>query len=209
MKKLHKLLRREWLEGALDEYLSKVRDELTGEPTLIHASWLLDDVDKIFNRLLGKEVGNPPSSRLRRMWDDGLDVQRRYIRYFRAMGILDEPEGWDEDRGIEVIDWEFGIIGHIDCRIWVPEGIRVPVELKAYADELFKRYRYRPRFDHLHQLQMYIHLDGAPYGYLLPENKNTQDINPKKAPRDDIMINAALAKTVAVWERVFKELGCG
>ena len=205
MKKLGKLLRRSWLEGAIDAYLEGKSD--TGqEPSLIHASWLLGDVDVVFRRLLGLDEGRPPGARLRRMFDDGLDVQRRYIRYFREMGILDEPEGWNEEKGIRVVDLEYGIVGHIDCRIRDPEGLVVPVELKAYAGELFKKYRNRPRLEHYHQLQMYIYLDNAPYGYLLPENKNNQEINPVKVLRDEIMISTALAKAVAVWNKVIEEL---
>lgn len=204
-----KLLRRSWLEGAIDTYLLERVDFTDRDKLLlIHASELLDEPEKIFWRLIGQvEEGKAPSARLKRMFDDGLDVQRRYIRYFRSMGILDEPEGWNEDEGIEIIDWKYGIIGHIDCRIWTPEGIRVPVELKAYGDDLFRRYRYRPRVDHVHQLQMYICLDDAPYGYLLPENKNNQEINPIKVKRDDVIINAALTKAVEVWSRVKSELG--
>jgi len=208
-RKLATLLRRNWLEGAIDSYLLSREDSFgKGEPMLIHASWLLDDAETIFKRLigLGKEERRP-SARLLRMFDDGMDTQRRYIKYFREMKILDEPEGWDEERGIEVVDEEYGIIGHIDCRIWTPEGICVPVELKAYNSTLFRRYRYRSRVEHYHQLQMYIYLDKAPYGYLLPENKDNQEINPVKVPRDELVINAALAKASEVWSRVRVELG--
>lgn len=205
MKKLGRLLRRSWLEGALDEYLEGVRDK-GQEPHLIHATWLLEDVETIYRRLVGLEKGQPPGARLRRMFDDGMDTQRRYIGYFRKMGILDEPEGWDEDRGIRVVNPEYGIVGNIDCRIWVPEGIRVPVEIKAYADELFRKYRHRPRIAHYHQLQIYIFLDGVPYGYLLPEDKNNQDINPLKVFLDEAMISVALAKAAEVWDRVIKEV---
>jgi hypothetical protein len=169
---------------------------------------LNDDVSTILKRLKGEDHGRPPGPTLLRKFDDGMDVQRRYIRYFREMGILVEPEGWDEDRGIRAVDHTYGIVGHIDCAIRTPEGLIVPVELKAYADELFKRYKYSPRSEHYHQLQVYLHLMGAPYGFLLPEDKNTQDINPVKCPRNEDMINAFLRKASQVWEAVAREVEC-
>ena len=203
--KLGRLLSRTWLEGAIDGYLANYREPEFGkdEPQLIHVSWLLGTEDEIYRRLMKLDPpGNPPSANLRRKFDDGNDVQTRYLRYFREMGILYEEPGWDEVRGLRRIDEKHGIIGHIDACIRVPEGIVVPVELKAYTSPLYKRYLHRPRIEHYHQLMIYIHLFGAPYGWLLPECKDDQSINPIKVVRDDEMINAALAKADAVWARV-------
>lgn len=208
MKSLGKTASRTWLEIAIDAYLENIQDG-GQESNWIHASWLSGSEEEIYTRLVGLDKHNKISSNLRRKFDDGLDVQRRYIRYFREMGILDEPEGWNEERGITVLDTKFGIQGNIDCRIKVPEGIKVPVELKAYNTELFKKFKYYPRFDHAHQLQVYLYLDGAPYGYLLPENKNDQGINPRKIMRDEIVIANFLRKAANVWNRVHRELEGG
>lgn len=204
---LRKLLRRNWLEERLDSYLLNRKDTGRGDPFLLHASWLSGTPEEIYRNLMGLSVHRPPSARLLRMFDDGLDVQRRYIRYFREMGILYEPEGWDEDRGVVVRDELHGLVGGIDALIRTPDEIIVPVELKAYAGQLFKKFRNTPRVDHVHQLQMYIHLWGSPYGYLLPECKDNQDINPLKIEKDEALIQTALAKTDEVWARVRKELG--
>ena len=202
---LTKLLRRSWLEGAVDAYLESIVD--SGQETgLIHASWLLSSEEEIYQRLVDPGPPGKIHAKLRRMFDDGIDLQRRYISYFRGAGILYEPEGWDEERGVRVVDEKYGIVGHIDALIRTPEEILVPVELKAYNSQLFKRFRYHPRIEHYHQLQMYLYLWDAPYGYLLPENKDDQSMNPLKVFRDEEMINTALSKATTVWNKVKEDL---
>ena len=117
---------------------------------------VLGTEDEIYNRLMEKGESKPPGAKLRRMFDDGIDVQMRYIRYFREMGILYEPEGWDEKRGVEVIDAQHGIIGGIDVLINTPDEIVVPVEMKAYNSRLFQAYKRKARIEHVHQLQFNI-----------------------------------------------------
>ena len=190
---------------SLDAYLEGIIDS-GQEPGLIHASWLLGSEEEIYNRLVNPGPPMKIPAKLRRMFDDGIDLQKRYINYFRKMGILYEPlEGWDEERGIRFVDELHGIVGNVDCLIKTPDNLVVPVELKAYNSQLFKRFRYHPRIEHAHQLQMYIHLAKVPYGYLLPESKDDQNINPKKIERDQAMIDAALAKAIAIWRRIREE----
>jgi hypothetical protein len=192
----------------IDAYLEKRYDGGQEQAGLIHASWLGMSAEDIYNRLMGlQKPGKPIGARTRRLFDDGLDSQRRYIKYFREMGILYEPPGgFDEDRGIRVVSEEYGIIGNVDAVIHVPEGLSVPVELKAYNSMLYKKYLYHPRIEHIHQLQVYIFLMNVPFGYLLPECKDNQEINPIKVIRDEAMINSFLSKATQVWERIRKEL---
>ena len=214
MARLGKLLKQEWLLTALDSYLVTIDDSLRGEPKLLHASWMAGKEEDIYQSYLGsiglsQKESKPIPPRTRRLFDDGFDMQRRYIRYFREMGILFEPEGWDEDRGVRYIDADYGIIGHVDCLVWVPtpEGqILVPVELKARNDQRFKKARHWPEFNDYHQLQMYIYMSQAPWGYIAPENKNDQDFQPKRIPKNDKVINTALTKAANVWNRIAEEL---
>jgi len=206
---LKKLLSRDWLTIAVDNYLADVKDSGQPGPRLIHASWLSGEPVEIYKRLLGLDEHKPPSPGLRRKFDDGLDMQRRWLNYFRRMGILVDPRNpEDDDVGVEFVDQEYGIVGHMDCTIRTPQSEIVPVELKAMNSELYKVHKFAPKRGHTHQLQMYIHAMRLIYeveptwGYLLMESKDTQDFTPRRLNRKQEIIDAALEKCCIVWDWV-------
>ena len=209
---LKKLLVKDWLEIAIDAHLKipEPPQPLGHEPMYIRASWLRDDVESIYLRLLGFEPpGSPIPPQLRRRFHDGNDLQTRYIRYFRDMGILDEPNDgdWDEDIGIYVGDDDFGIKGHIDLRINLPTtGETVFVELKAVTSGRYRWTQREPLDSHYHQVQMYLHLDNREWAYLLQECKDDQQISIKRIVRDEDMISEALHKAAEVWEMVIAQV---
>ena len=174
--KLSKLLAQDWLELMIDRHLQEpeVGFDESNEPNYLRVSWTSDDPVTAYQKLLGvhQDKGPGVSSSLRRKFHDGMDTQPRYLKYFREMGILDEPEGWDEDQGVLAVNDEFGIKGHIDARVRTPEGELLPVELKAVNSNRFRRYVHEPELGHVRQLQMYMFLDNAPSGFLLAECKD-------------------------------------
>jgi hypothetical protein len=210
---LKRLLVKDWLEVTLDTYLKipEPPQPLQHEPEYIRASWLSDDVPNIYLRLLGMDPpGNPVGAQLRRRFHDGNDLQTRYIRYFREMGILDEPEdGWDEDIGIYVADDKYGIKGHIDARIKLPavESQEVTfVEMKAVTSGRYRWTQKEPLASHYHQVQMYLHLDQREWAYLFQECKDDQQVAVTRVYRDEEAISTALDKAARVWTMVVDEV---
>jgi len=117
-----------------------------------------------------------PSTRQLRVFDNGHDVHRRISRYFREAGVLVKDE--------LVIDYpQLNVRGHSDDLILV-DGNYYLVEVKTANNNSFNYYKRmnKPADSYYLQLQLYMHLANKIYdynisaGYILIENKNTQDI---------------------------------
>lgn len=206
---LAKLLVQDWLELSIDKHLQlpEVGFDESTEPNYLRVSWTTDDPIIAYRKLLNVHEDSGPgiSSNLRRKFHDGMDTQARYIKYFREMGVLDEPEGWDEDQGALAVNHDFGIKGHIDARVRTPEGQLLPVELKAVNSNRFRRYVREPELGHVKQLQMYMFLDNAPSGFLLAECKDDQTISLRRLKFDPEAIVPCLAVAAQVWQWVKEE----
>jgi CRISPR/Cas system-associated exonuclease Cas4 (RecB family) len=122
----------------------------------------------------GVPIEQNHDARLLRIFDMGNDVHERYERYFREMGILIEAEMKVPDR-----DGYPKVRGYIDDVIkWGGGEGRAIVEMKSIGDRGFDfRIKYKkPKKDHIHQIQMYMHYTQIHDGMVVYENKNTQQI---------------------------------
>lgn len=138
----------------------------------------------------GVPIEQNHDARLLRIFDMGNDVHERYTRYFREMGILIEDEvrvpnrdGYPPVRGYadNIIKWEDG---------------KAIVELKSIGERGFMmREKFgKPKKDHIHQVQMYMHYFEIYTGYVLYENKDKQQILVFQVEYDEKYVEKTMKK---------------
>ena len=129
----------------------------------------------------GVPIEQNHDARLLRIFGMGNDVHERYEKYFRDMGILIESEMKVPDR-----EGYPKVRGYIDDVIKWKDGKAI-VEMKSIGDRGFDfRLKYKkPKKDHIHQIQMYLHYSQIPVGMVFYENKNTQQTLCFTVPYDE------------------------
>lgn len=157
-----------WLLEHLDTYL-------TGENTppragVFHPSQLGQKCDRLlylgYNGHLTSYTIVP---KLTRIFGCGSSLEDRVAKYFTDMGIL-------KDRELPVKLDSPPLSGRIDFIINHGEHGLMPVELKSINNAGFNKLISAPKPEHLVQLQLYLCLWPVPYGTVLYENKDNQDL---------------------------------
>lgn len=178
------------LERYLDKQEGSGRKQITGfHPSYGYKCkrrWVLlfqgVDYDKKFN------------PRTQRIFDNGHAVHARWREYFRDMGILEEAE-------VEVsVNDPVPVRGHADGILkW---GGRKLYELKSISPTRFefRRLYKKPDDKTYEQAQIYLWALDLEEGYVIYENKGTQEVLVFHIKRDEAVINKVLKR----WKTTYK-----
>jgi hypothetical protein len=123
----------------------------------------------------GMITGNVIAPRIRRIFDVGNAFEERFEKYLSNVKLL-------VDRELPIKHESPPISGRIDFIVFPDDP--VPVELKTIKQEEYKKLR-GPKPEHLLQLQLYLNMGNFKYGYVLYENKNTQNWKCFKLQKDE------------------------
>ena len=175
-KKLNKLF---YLEKDIDNEVKFLRQVMTrGQETAerkgLHASAIIVSDDKFcyrqqvlslfYKQLQGEQVSVP----LRRIFAEGDAIHEKWQRLFIRAGYS-KPEELDKTQFAE--DFDLSFTPDILCTI---DGKRMVGEIKSVNTFTFKKQKYHA--SGRKQLQLYMYLTGIRDGFVLCEDKNTQDI---------------------------------
>lgn len=175
-KKLNKLF---YLEKDIDNEVKFLRQVMTrGQETAerkgLHASAIIVSDDKFcyrqqvlslfYKQLQGEQVSVP----LRRIFAEGDAIHEKWQRLFIRAGYS-KPEELDKTQFAE--DFDLSFTPDILCTI---DGKRMVGEIKSVNTFTFKKQKYHA--SGRKQLQLYMYLTGIHDGFVLCEDKNTQDI---------------------------------
>ena len=138
----------------------------------------------------GMLLGNDIPPRIQRIFDVGGAFEERFERYLNNVKIL-------VDRELSIKTETPPISGRIDFIVFPDDP--VPVELKTIKQEEYKKLR-GPNPEHLMQLQLYLNMGNYKHGYILYENKNTQDWKCFKLDRDELLWDSVVERCVQVME---------
>ena len=175
-KKLNKLF---YLEKDIDNEVKFLRQVMTrGQETAerkgLHASAIIVSDDKFcyrqqvlslfYKQLQGEQVSVP----LRRIFAEGDAIHEKWQRLFIRAGYS-KPEELDKTQFAD--DFDLSFTPDILCTI---DGKRMVGEIKSVNTFTFKKQKYH--VSGRKQLQLYMYLTGIHDGFVLCEDKNTQDI---------------------------------
>lgn len=138
----------------------------------------------------GMLLGNDIPPRIQRIFDVGGAFEERFEKYLNNVKLL-------VDRELSIKTENPPISGRIDFIVFPDDP--VPVELKTIKQEEYKKLR-GPKPEHLLQLQLYLNMGNYKHGYVLYENKNTQDWKCFKLERDEILWDSVVERCVRVME---------
>lgn len=188
------------LTKAIDESIEK---GLTGKFKKIggfHPSNTNDCARYLVYQFRGIYIPSDVSARLQRIFDNGHATHERLYGYFEKMGILIA----DEVPVNTVLNWkdkyEVPIEGTTDGLInWNGEKI---IELKSIADAGFAQRRLfnKPKADHYKQIQIYMAATGVDSGFVIYENKNTQQILTFEIHKDEEFLDKLFKKYAKIYK---------
>lgn len=151
----------------------------------------------------GTFVPSDVSARLQRIFDNGHATHSRLYGYLEQMGILIADEV-PINTILKYEDYEIPIEGTTDGLInWQGEKI---IELKSISDAGFAQRRLfkKPKADHYKQIQIYMMASDINSGFVIYENKNTQQILVFEVTKDEEFMNKLLKKYGKIY-KAFKE----
>lgn len=137
-------------------------------------------------------------ARTLRIFDTGHSVHSRWYQYFRQMKIL-----VDEEVPIVIKD-PVPIQGSADAIIdW---GGHKLVEMKSIGMEgfQFRKYYNKPKDEHYAQAQLYMYALKLEEGFVIYEDKSSQNVLIFELKRDDEII-AKLFKRYSKWYKIIQE----
>lgn len=182
------------LRKAIDNYLLQRNKPVYKKLDGFHPSYHQGCPRWWFLMFRGVEFKPKIDSRLHRTFDTGHVMHERYYSYFREMGILVDHE-------VPIrIDEPVPIVGTADAIIdW--GGLKL-VELKSISPEGFQfRLHYRkPKDDHVLQAQVYLRALKLDSGYVIYEEKGSQNLAVFDIERDDDLYE----KRVKRWEGIYR-----
>jgi len=162
----------------IDEHMYNMQESSTRDNTKFHPSSIGSCVRQIVYTMLGTEV-EPHEPRLMRVFECGHSMHERFERWFGELGIQIAPElVLDENSPDETIARkcrELNVSGRTDSVIIIGDKLYL-VELKSANSNMFKYQLKQPKVQHLWQLQIYMYLTNIHEGFLLYEDKNTQEL---------------------------------
>ena len=136
----------------------------------------------------GMLLWNDIPPRIQRIFDVGGAFEERFEKYLNNVKLL-------VDRELAIKTENPPISGRIDFIVFPDDP--VPVELKTIKQEEYKKLR-GPKPEHLLQLQLYLNMGNYKHGYVLYENKNTQDWKCFKLERDELLWDSIVERCVQV-----------
>lgn len=142
----------------------------------------------------GVEVSPNIPSRIYRIFDNGHSMHERYQSYFKEMGIL-------IGREVPVrLSEPVPVVGSADAIIdW---GGHKLVELKSISPDAFqyRRVYNKPKDQHVEQAQVYMYALKLDSGFIIYEEKGSQEILIFDIKRDDNLIEKRLKR----WSDIYK-----
>jgi len=176
-----------WLINQLDEMLSsKKRNGMKGK---FHASVIGNPCDRyLYLAYHGLLPELPLSARIQRIFDNGNYLEYRMKKYFERLGILIKRE-------VPCKLENPYISGRIDFILKHPKLKIILLELKSIKNSGFEGLN-GPSETHAIQAQTYLHLNklGIDTGYVLYENKDTQELKCFRVDKDEDKFNAILER---------------
>ena len=142
----------------------------------------------------GAESNPKNNGRGYRIFHNGTQVHDRWQGYFKEMGILVQKE-------VPVtLDDPIPIRGHADAIIeWSGKKL---IELKSINPDGFilRQIHKKPKDDHYSQIQQYMYGLDLDKGFIIYENKGTQDVLIFPVERDEDFLNKLIKKRKKIWE---------
>lgn len=140
------------------------------------------------------------NGRVQRIFDNGHAVHDRIYKYLDNMGVLEQTEHpifieVESEKGVK-----FPIHGFVDAIIeWKGRSI---VEVKSISEVGFmhRKLRRAPKDEHIKQVKIYLHIMDLDIGYVIYENKNTQELLVLTVEKDDEYIRKLFNKYGKFWQ---------
>lgn len=142
----------------------------------------------------GIQMNPDINGRTYRIFDNGHAFHERATKYLEDMNILEIAEK-------EISQDDPPVRGFIDAIInW--EGQRIVVEFKSIGEDgfVYRKTFNKPKDDHYMQIQIYLHIEDVEMGYVIYENKNTQEWLLFEIERDREFIEKLFKK----WRKTYK-----
>ena len=164
----------------------------------LHASAMLASDNEFCLRqqvlsLLFKQLQNENiSASLARVFEEGNSIHQKWQRLFIAAG-LGKPEDMDKHRYIKKYELSYTP----DARIHI-FGEDVLVEIKSMNTYAFQKATSHPSGEK--QLNFYLCLENLPWGFVLAEDKNTQDFKVFVVKRDKDAARQYLERLIDIKE---------
>lgn len=149
-----------------------LRNELDEERAGLHASSIIGSENdlcyrqQVLSLLFKQNQGEGIPIRLARIFAAGNSIHEKWQNMFIKGGIADQIEGRSYSEQYELYFTPDAVI--------VLEGKKYVVEIKSMNTFSFKKANNHP--SGRKQMQLYMHLLGIPQGFVLAENKNSQDV---------------------------------
>ena len=192
------------LISLIDEHMYSIQQSSERDNTKFHPSSIGSCVRQIVYSMLECET-SPHEPRLMRIFECGHSMHDRFERWFGEMGIQIVPElVLDEHSSVDTIAEKcrtLNISGRTDSVIIYNDKFYL-VELKSANSNMFKYQLKQPKEQHLWQLQVYMYLTNIHEGFLLYEDKNTQELKEFYIRYDPKLVSMLLDRIKFVNEHV-------
>ena len=168
----------------IDDYLQNRPRDVRAK-NCFHPSSLHKSPKELYHHYLEGDTNQKFDSRILRIFDNGHAVHRRLQRYLLEIGILIQDEVPVENR-------EYEIKGHTDG-ILKTDGLEGVLEIKSMNANQFYAL-YKPKPEHLIQVNIYMFCLGIPRACLLYECKDNQELKEFFVKQDPGILNPVLEK---------------
>lgn len=141
----------------------------------LHASEILQDNDFCYRRqvlssLYERDNEKETDIGLKRIFEEGNAVHEKWQRLFIRGGLC-EPKDCD----MTMFEVAYNLSYTPDIKCIMPDGRKYVVEIKSANTYQFKKMEQHPKA--YKQLQLYMYLTGIYNGFVLCEDKNTQEFS--------------------------------
>lgn len=191
------------------------RGQETGERKGLHASAIIKDDDafcmrqQVLSLIYKQSQGEDTSVGLKRIFEEGNAIHEKWQRLFLRAGYSDV-----KDLDTTMYNAHYGLQYSPDIICRIPEflvndiegGSRMVGEIKSVNSMQFVKMERHPTA--YKQLQLYMWLTGIWNGFVLCENKNTQEIKVEYYRYDVDVVRPYMARLNAIkanYEKVYKE----
>jgi len=152
------------LEKEIDNFLNSKKENIR-ERDYFYISELGKTKKEIYDAIVNQKPFDA-DARVKRILENGNKVHERYIKLFAEMGILVAAE-------IDAVSNEL-VHGRLDALI-TDRTQNYVVEIKSCSMWTFNKLQ-KPSHPHFLQIQFYMYYTNIPRGFILYENKDTQNI---------------------------------
>lgn len=180
----------------IDTHMETIQEENDRDVTRFHPSLIGYCSRKIAYTML-RYPAPLIDARTMRIFECGHSMHERFERWFGEIGIQIATELiLNEDSPDEAIASRcvpLNISGRTDSLVVIDDELYL-VELKSANGNMFKYYLNEPKEHHVQQLQLYMYLTGVHKGFILYEDKNTQELKEFYIQYDHKLVEQLLEK---------------